>query len=173
MNPEVLDHLCRAPSCAWYNIFTSVVLSRLVIFIKAKPQFRLPPHTVHGWAVMQTSDLEKLILYPEKTANRVIVWIKRGTDTEGFYINNKISSAYNVILCKFLPTFNTVIKGSHLIASASGSIATANKRGDRGQPCLLPLRTTKFMDLSPVTYCTTGGPKCKRCRQTVELGNQI
>lgn len=38
-------------------------------------------------------------------------------------------------------------EGAALIASANGSITMANKRGDKGHPCLVPLCTDKLSDL--------------------------
>lgn len=60
--------------------------------------------------------------------------------------NIRASSAYRLIL-KLLPLVYPFISMLFLILWAKGSMARANNRGDRGQPCLVPLLRGKNSEL--------------------------
>lgn len=72
-----------------------------------------------------------------------------GKELTGSAITAKMSSAYISSLCSLPPACTPFIPSSALIARASGSRAKVNNRGDREQPCLVPLDRSKKLDITP------------------------
>ena len=58
-----------------------------------------------------------------------------------------MSSANNPVLFSTVPIVIPVILLFCLIAIASGSIANANRRGERGHPCLVPRWSVKCWEV--------------------------
>lgn len=77
------------------------------------------------------SDLFKLILYPENLLNLISV-MRAGTEVSGLHKNTNTSSAYKVILWHLSVTCKPWIEGAVLMASANGSMASANKHWSKG-----------------------------------------
>lgn len=83
--------------------------------------------------------------------------VNLGIDCAGELKKIKTSSAYNEILCRHLFNKIPLILVSCLIAAAKGSIARANNRGLRGQPCLVPRSMLKLLDRSPFVFTAERG----------------
>lgn len=62
-----------------------------------------------------------------------------GMEMSGSDRNRRVSSAYKLSLNSLWPLINLLIFILFLIACSRGSITNANKSGERGQPCLVPL----------------------------------
>lgn len=103
------------------------------------------------------SDLSKLILYPEKEPNLLIMDKIAGIEMSGFITNSRISSAYNAILWTLSPTITPCTSCCDLITSARGSSARANSSGDRGQPCRVLLCIVKGGDWTPLVMTQADG----------------
>lgn len=52
--------------------------------------------------------------------------------------NRRVLSAYRDILSTITPTCIPSTEGADLIQTAGGSMASANRPGESGQPCLVP-----------------------------------
>ena len=68
-------------------------------------------------------------------------------DLFGFCRNRSTSSAYRLILCVNLLVRMPVMLFWY-IAAASGSMKSANSEGEGGHPCLVPLWSVKFCEVS-------------------------
>uniref|UniRef100_A0A8C9Y9C3 Uncharacterized protein n=1 Tax=Sander lucioperca TaxID=283035 RepID=A0A8C9Y9C3_SANLU len=64
-------------------------------------------------------------------------------------VRKRISSAYIIILCSLPPLSTPLMPGFSLMATARGSSAIVNKRGERGQPCRVPLERLKNDEVNP------------------------
>lgn len=88
-------------------------------------------------------DLDQLILKSEKFPNS---WIKvnaAGNDSSGFPKYSSISSTYKDTHSSRFPTNTSFMVSRVLILAARGSMARANRRGDREHPHLVPLPILK------------------------------
>lgn len=86
--------------------------------------------------------------------------------------NRRASSAYKLNFNSLWPMVYTFIFLFFLNATAKGSIAKANKRGDRGQPCLVPLLKGKNSELFPGLLILVFGEwkrALKPCRNLSEI----
>lgn len=63
---------------------------------------------------------------------------------------NRVLSAYMLTLSFKEDSFKPLTLGSSLSRGARGSTARANKRGDKGQPCRVPLCKEKEGDNQPL-----------------------
>lgn len=64
---------------------------------------------------------------------------KLGRDVRGEVIKTIRSSENRSHLCSWVPQVTLLMLGFSRIAIASVSMAMVNNRGDKGQPCLIPL----------------------------------
>lgn len=87
----------------------------------------------------------QLTLIPENDSNSSIICSAGGRE-EMSLRKRRVSSAYNDILSVITPTWIPFTEEADLIRAAMGSMANANKPGDSGQPCLVPLDRGNGMD---------------------------
>lgn len=87
--------------------------------------------------------MDQFTLSPENLENEFMILRRHGIDLLGSDTSNKMSLAQSFNLCAIPPT---VILGKSVaprIAAARGSIARQKSKGDRGEPCLVPLPNLK------------------------------
>ncbi|MEE6519111.1 hypothetical protein FKM82_030589 [Ascaphus truei] len=89
--------------------------------------------------MFKASDFAWLILNPDTALNSPNILKTFGREVRGCDIVSITSSAYRATLCGCSPICIPVMFGLRRICAARGSIHKAKSRGDRGQPCLVPL----------------------------------
>ncbi|MEE6511597.1 hypothetical protein FKM82_018226 [Ascaphus truei] len=103
--------------------------------------------------MLRASDLVWLILNPETRLNVLKISKMLGREVSGFDNVKITSSAYSATLCACSPTSIPAISGHNLIWAARGSIQRATNKGDKGHPCLVPLRMLNTSEGKP--WCRT------------------
>ena len=93
-------------------------------------------------------------------------------DNRGSEMKTKASSAYILILNSESFLIYPRISVLDLMVCARGSMASANKSGDSGQPCLVPLPSGKKFELLPGILTRVWGEWYKAlnpCRNWAEI----
>lgn len=75
--------------------------------------------------------------------------IRFGRVVWGDVINSSASSAKRHNLCEVEATSKPQMSGLALIRAAKGLITSANNKGDKGQPCLVPREIGKGSERNP------------------------
>ncbi|MEE6520458.1 hypothetical protein FKM82_018343 [Ascaphus truei] len=102
-----------------------------------------------GRLIFRASDLDWLILKPEMLWNFPNKLKRFGKEVRGLEIVNNTSSGYSATLCVCVPVSTPLTSVLFLIWAAKGSMHNANKRGDNGHPCRVPLLILKRSDGKP------------------------
>lgn len=102
-----------------------------------------------GKFIGRAEHLERLTPGPEISWKVRRVELRFGIETIGSVRNIRTSSVYKPSLNSWSPFVYPLISGSRLIERARGSMARANKSGDRGHPCLVPLPNVRDLELHP------------------------
>lgn len=74
---------------------------------------------------------------PENDPNTLMI-CKAGGREDTSFRNKRVLSAYRDILSTITPTCIPSTEGADLIRATRGSMMSANKPGESGQPCLVP-----------------------------------
>ncbi|KAG8535914.1 hypothetical protein GDO81_027467 [Engystomops pustulosus] len=77
--------------------------------------------------------------------------------------NNNMSSAYSAMRSSKSPYLNPPRAADALTMHANGSSANANRNGDRGQPCRVPLPKLNGLDSFPFTRILALGSEYISC----------
>lgn len=91
----------------------------------------------------------RLEVYPNSLSSQKTLEVEISGDVR----NNSLSSAKRAHLCSSWPHLTSFISEFVLMAMASDSNAIAKIKGDRGNPCLVPLLISKDSEYCP-NKCT-------------------
>ena len=105
----------------------------------------------------RTSLFEKFILSPEHLRKSSKICCMAGMSVEGDEENINMSSANRATLNFSCPMGRPCRRGDEERRRERGSVARLKSRGDRGQPCLVPLCRRKGEDCIPAAVTVAEG----------------
>lgn len=115
-------------------------------------------------------DLSQLMSKPDHLPNSPMIAITGEIDADTSLKYNNMSSAYREIRSSRCPVRNPATSGEERMRHARGSMAIANKSGDRGQPCLVPLCNAKESDSRPFARILAVGALYSRRTHDLKTG---
>ena len=122
----------------------------VVVQVKGN-EVRRPVAIWEGRLMGRISDFDRLILKLDRAPKSFNSLIRLGNEIVGFDRWKRTSSAYAESLCSVCPTCRPVMSGLARTVRSRGSKTKANKRGDRGNPCLVPFLMGNLEDRVPFT----------------------